>query len=128
MQQHGNGVSFFTRAATRNPDTHWFLGITPSQQLRQNLFLQQLKGFRIAEKSGDTNQHFAKKPLDFQGILAQIVDIIFQSLYLMGDHTPLDTATNGVAFILGKIMPCLLAQQLEDRLQLALLLEQVGLL
>ena len=100
LQQDGNRISLFTRRAAGRPDANGAARWLAFEQLGDDLCLQHVKGFRVAEKIGHTDQQVPKQGFDLHWCLLQVPDVAVHRIDLVHRHAPLDTTIDGAGFIL----------------------------
>jgi hypothetical protein len=116
MEEHGEGIGFLARAATRNPDAQSAIGCPAVEQAGNHLLFQQVEHVPIAEKAGDVDQEVLREQIQFAPVGAQPVEI---AVHIVGRdrshlHAPFDPALQRTGFVEGKIVRRPGAQKLDD--------------
>ena len=117
MQQDSDGISLFAGRAPGGPCSN---GATRGLVIKESgydLLFKHLKGFRVTEKIGHTNQQVPKQRLYLDGRLLQVLDVIVNRIDLVNGHAPLNPAVDRAGLVLGKIVPGLGTQQNKDFFQ-----------
>ena len=103
LKQDGNGISFLAGRASGYPHTNLFVSRRVLQKLLNHGFLENVKIFRIAEKAGNSDQHFLGQQFSLIRIVIQIGDILPQITAVRDNQTALDSSQNGRLLIIGVI-------------------------
>ena len=114
LQEDGQRIGFLACGAAGHPDADHGIGGSVGEELRDDLFLQRLEGFRVAKKTGHADEQVAKKGFHLRRGLLEIPDVSVHHLDLVDGHAPFDAAVDGAGFVLGEIVTRLGAQEDED--------------
>ena len=110
-QEDGQGIGLLSGGAPRGPDTDGGIRRLAGEEFGDDLFLQRLEGFGIAEETGHADQHVTEQGVHFIGRLVDEFDVTLHGFDLVHGHAPLNTALDGGGFVLRKVVPGPGAQQ-----------------
>jgi hypothetical protein len=74
-RQQGDGIRLFATGAAHHPGAEPIAIRLVGQQSRQNLLLENGKGFGVAEDIGDVDQQLPEQELQLRRIFLEIADI-----------------------------------------------------
>src|SRR5262249_38522865 len=107
-------ISFFTRSAARGPYANASLGSMVFNDGRENLSFEGVEDARIAEETGDVDEHVLVKRLDLRGIALKVFHVLFDSVDLVHHHAALNPAKDGGLAVVNEVHASASSQQLEN--------------
>src|SRR5208282_1785027 len=103
QEADGQGVGLLPAGAAWYPDADGLILDPVPQDFREDDFLQELKGLRLPEETGDIDQDVFVEVLNFVRMLPQIFYIVLDLFHLLQYHTPVEAPFDGALLVMGKI-------------------------
>ncbi len=86
MEQHGEGVGFLARTASRNPDAQGLIGLPPGDQIGNGLFRQKIEHLGITEEAGDIDEQVLGEKVKLVAVAPQNVEVAVHVIGLDRRH------------------------------------------
>ena len=64
-KEHGKGIGFLARAASRDPDAQRLIGRVVADKAGHDLLRQEIEHIRIAEEAGDVDEQILGEKIEF---------------------------------------------------------------
>src|SRR5688572_19995074 len=88
-EEHRDAVDLFARGAARHPDADEIVAALAAKELGNDLELEGLESFGIAEESGDADQQVLEQHPRFVGVIAKADGVARKIRQLVDSDAPL---------------------------------------
>lgn len=116
---HGDGVGFLAGGTAEDPDADRFVTAL-LQELGEDVALEEVEGFRVAEKAGDADENVGVEGVAFFGVAAKERGVVVDGCQFVQHDPAVDAALDGGGFVEREIDAGMVAEQEDDFLEAVL--------
>ena len=115
-ERHGDGIRLLAGGTAEHPDAERLVAAL-LEELGQNLALENVERFRVAEKTRHADEHVGVEGVEFLGVAPEEIGVVLQRVLLVQHHAPGDAPLDGGGFVEREIDAGMVAQEEQNFLE-----------